>query len=80
MRSWLGLQLVYDPANATLRPHHRTMEKAALAKLCAVPPVMEWVKSTEPRARRQKRAQRSVMLVDVLREQMLRWVPRISVS
>ena len=63
--------------------HPRTMEKDNFARLCATPPVVEWMKSTKTRARLQKRLQRArkfVILVDVFGEQALQWVPEISVS
>jgi len=59
------------------------MEKDNFARLCASPPVIEWMKSTRTRARLQKRLQRArkfVILVDVFGEQALQWAPEISVS
>jgi len=72
-------------SNATLAgsQHPRTTEKDNFARLCATPPVVEWLKSTRTRARLQKRLQRArkfVILVDVFGEQALQWVPEISVS
>jgi len=59
------------------------MEKEAFAKLCATPPVIQWLESPTARARLQKRLQRArkfVIIVDIFGEQVLQWVPEISVS
>lgn len=63
--------------------HPRTMEKDAFARLCATPPVTKWIEQPTARARLQKRLQRArkfVILVDIFGEQVLQWVPEISVS
>ena len=65
------------------RQHPRTMEKDAFARLCATTPVIKWMKLPTARARLQKRLQRArkfVILVDIFGEQVLQWVPEISVS
>lgn len=59
------------------------MEKDAFAKFCATPPVIQWLESSTARARLQKRLQRArkfVIIVDIFGEQVLQWVPEISVS
>jgi len=59
------------------------MEKDAFARLCATPPVIQWMESPTARARLQKRLQRArkfVILVDVFGERVLQLVPEISVS
>ena len=63
--------------------HPRTMEKDAFARFCATPPVIKWMEQPTARARLQKRLQRArkfVILVDIFGEQVLEWVPEISVS
>lgn len=53
--------------------HPRTIEKDNFTRLCAMPPVTEWMKSTRTRARLEKRlqwAREFVILVEYLRSRL----------
>jgi hypothetical protein len=63
--------------------HPRTLEKEAFAKLCATPSISDVLSSAAARTRLRKRLQRArkfVTLVDIFGEQVLQWVPEVSVS
>jgi hypothetical protein len=63
--------------------HPRTLEKEAFARLCATPSISDVLSSAAARSRLRKRLQRArklVTLVDIFGEQVLQWVPEISVS
>jgi hypothetical protein len=63
--------------------HPRTLEKEAFARLCAIPSISDVLSSVAGRSRLRKRLQRArkfVTLVDIFGEQVLQWVPEISVS
>jgi hypothetical protein len=60
-----------------------TLEKEAFARLCATPSISNVLSSAAARSRLRKRLQRArkfVILVDIFGEQVLQWVPEISVS
>jgi hypothetical protein len=63
--------------------HPRTLEKEAFARLCAIPSISDVLNSATARSRLRKRLHRArkfVTLVDIFGEQVLQWVPEISVS